>query len=635
LAEFKNPNQGGGGGGGRESQSLMVMLLVMFVGVLGYMWWQSRNQPAPQPAQTTQSAPAAQLPPLTASAPLTQPGAAPAAAVASTPAIPAIQAAAETTTTVENELYKITFSNRGGQVIHWVIKHCGGGKPQPVCTDDHGDPLDLVHSGAAKLYGYPLSLYTYDPGMRQNLAQALYVPSATGTLQAPATLSFNYAYGGYVVHKTFTFGDDSVIHADTELTYNGAPVRALLAWPSNFGDMETMTSFGNLQLDFSSAGKDNHDAPKNVVGGATTTEPLDFAGVSDQYFAAIFIPDQPQDATMVSLHNELDARQPVSSEPWYKFAGIPSLTAADFQPVSGSLPKGFARLPIIGAAVGSTSGHNRLRLFVGPKALPMLKSIPTADGGNLGPVLSFGFWSVIAKPLYYALHFVQEHWARNWGWAIILFTALINVVVLPLRIQGMRSALKMQRIQPQVDLIKAKYKNPKPTDPKAGEMNAEVMAYQKTQGVSMFGGCLPNLIPMPMLIAFFYMVNKIVELRHAHWFYLHDLSQPDPYHILPLLMFATSFLAQYYTPSPGVDPQQQKMMAFMMPVFSAYMTWNYAAALGLYWNIGNFIMIIQQQIMNRTSLGREIRELQAKRVKRPTGPPQKSMPSPKTIPGRR
>jgi YidC/Oxa1 family membrane protein insertase len=131
------------------------------------------------------------------------------------------------------------------------------------------------------------------------------------------------------------------------------------------------------------------------------------------------------------------------------------------------------------------------------------------------------------------------------------------------------------------------------------------------------------------------MMNKVVELRHAHWFYLHDLSQPDPYHILPLLMFATSFLAQYYTPSPGVDPAQQKMMAFMMPVFSAYMTWNYASALGLYWNVGNFIMIIQQQIMNRTKLGSEIRELQKKRAQRTTGPPQKQQPNPKIIPGRR
>ena len=632
MAEFKNPNQGGsGGGGGRDSQSLMVMLLVMFVGVLGYMWWQSKNQPAPQPASTpaAQSSPAPQLPPLTATAPAA-PGAANTAA-ASVPATPAVQATAETTTTVENELYKITFSNRGGQVIHWVVKRCGGGNPQPLCTDDHGQPLDLVHAGAAKLYGYPLSLYTYDAGLRQNLAQALYVPSATGSLQSPATLTYNYAANGYVVRKTFTFGNDYVIHADTEVTYNGGPVRALLAWPSAFGDMETTAAFANEQLDVSTSGKDDHLAPKNISGGSTTNGPLDFAGVSDQYFAAIFIPDQPQDATLVSLQNLIQVPSPSK--------GI-AVTTQDAQPTTSykDLPKGFTALPVLGAAVGSTSGHNKLRLFVGPKALPVLTSVKLADGSTLGPVLSFGFWTIIAKPLYYALHFVQEHMAPNWGWAIILFTFLINIVVLPLRIQGMRSALKMQRIQPQIDAIKAKYKNPKPTDPKAADMNAEVMAYQKSQGVSMFGGCIPSIIQMPLLIAFFYMMNKVVELRHAHWFYLHDLAQPDPYHILPLLMFATSFLAQYYTPSPGVDPAQQKMMAFMMPVFSAYMTWNYAAALGLYWNVGNFIMIIQQQIMNRTPLGREIRELQQKRSARPkAGPPQKppSSPMPKTIPGRR
>ncbi len=233
MAEFKNPNQGGGGGGGRDSQSLLVMLIIMFGVVIGLYYWQSRNQPAPQPAQTqtTQPITASQLPPLIAQTPAaTAPGPVNSAPA---PAVPTVLAAAETTTTVENELYKITFSNRGGQVIHWVIKHCGGGNPQPLCTDDHGQPLDLVHAGAAKLYGYPLSLYTYDAGLRQNLAQALYVPSVTGALTAPATLTYNYAANGYVVRKTFTFGDDYVIHADTELTFNGAPVRALPLAPSS------------------------------------------------------------------------------------------------------------------------------------------------------------------------------------------------------------------------------------------------------------------------------------------------------------------------------------------------------------------------------------------------------------------
>ena len=170
----------------------------------------------------------------------------------------------------------------------------------------------------------------------------------------------------------------------------------------------------------------------------------------------------------------------------------------------------------------------------------------------------------------------------------------------------------------------------------AAEMNAEVMAYQKEQGVSMFGGCIPSLIQLPLLFAFFTMMRHVVELRHAHWFWLPDLSSADPYHILPIFMVITSFLVQFYTPSPGVDPQQQKMMAFMMPAFSGWMTWNYASGLALYWNVGNLIMILQQTVMNRTSLGREMREIAAKRARAKLGSAKPgAKPAPRTIPGRR
>ena len=271
-------------------------------------------------------------------------------------------------------------------------------------------------------------------------------------------------------------------------------------------------------------------------------------------------------------------------------------------------------LPFVGAAVGNVSGHDSLRLFVGPKSIKVLKSVHTQDGHDLNTVLDFGFWGPISKILFLGIQFVHTHLASNWGWAIIIFTILINLVVLPLRVQGMKAAMKMQRLQPEIDAIKARFGNPGATSPKMAEMNAEVMALQKANGVSMFGGCIPTLIQFPLLIAFFYMMTRVVELRQAHWFYLHDLSQPDPWHILPILMVATSFLAQYYTPNPGVDPAQQKMMAFMMPAFSGWMTWNYASGLALYWNVGNFIMIIQQQVMNRTKMGREMKEIAAKRA---------------------
>jgi YidC/Oxa1 family membrane protein insertase len=238
-------------------------------------------------------------------------------------------------------------------------------------------------------------------------------------------------------------------------------------------------------------------------------------------------------------------------------------------------------------------------------------------------MLEFGFWGPIGKYLFVSLLLIHDHivssWSGSWGWAIVLLTVAINLLILPFRVKTMQSALKMQRIQPQMDAIKEKYKKFKVTDPKRNEMNSEIMQLQKDNGVNMFGGCIPTLITMPLLFAFFTMLPRVVELRHANWFWLPNLQAPDPWHILPILMVVSQFLVQFYTPSPGVDPQQQKMMAFMMPAFSGYMTWYYASGLALYWSVGNLIGIAQQAVMNRTSLGREMREIAAKRARRKAG----------------
>ena len=598
------------------------MMIVMIAVIFGLQYWRMQHNPATaspdHPAVTAPSSPSPSP---------SNPVAAQTASAPTPVTVPTVQAAAATSTVVENELYRITFSNRGGQVSSWILKKF---------TDNEGHPLDIVHTGAAALYGYPLSLYTYDDALTAQLATALYVPSATGTLQTPASLSFNYAAGNIVVHKTFTFGADYVIHADTIVLRDGAPIRALLSWPAGLGDMESTDAYSSAVIDTSINGKDDHEAFKKIAGGATLSGPFDFAGISDQYFAAIFLPDAPADASFVTLHHDIDVKEVTIPQPWYRFGSTLDLPRTGVTPASSTVTKGVLKLPVLGAAVGDLSGHNLTRIFVGPKSLPVLKSISTAAGNNLGPVLDFGFWGPVGKILFIGLHYVQEHMVSNWGWAIVIFTIFINLLLLPLRVKGMQSMLKMQRIQPQVDLIKAKYKNPKATDPKAAEMNAEVMAYQKEQGVSMFGGCIPSLIQLPLLFAFFTMMRHVVELRHAHWFWLPDLSSADPYHILPIFMVITSFLVQFYTPSPGVDPQQQKMMAFMMPAFSGWMTWNYASGLALYWNVGNLIMILQQTVMNRTSLGREMREIAAKRARAKLGSAKPgAKPAPRTIPGRR
>lgn len=597
------------------------MMIVMLGVIFGLQYWRSQKDPKlaspDHPAAVTAPATTSPSPAAEPAAPAAASHAANVAAKAPS-ATPAVVGTAQTTTVVKNELYTITFSNKGGEVTSWVLNKY---------KDNAGHPLDLVHDGAAETYGYPLSLYTYDQDLNKELSSALYVASATGTQSAPTTLTFKYSQGNLSVTKTFTFGDTYVVHADTEVLRNGEPIRALISWPAGLGDMETALTYAGSQIDTNSNGKTDHISFKKVSSGNTLNGPFSFAGVGDQYFGAVFMPDHPDDATLVTFEHKID------------IAKVKPNVFKNSETVSSK------ELPVLGAAVGSTTGHDEVNIFVGPKAINVLKNIHTADGNTLEPLLDFGFFGPIGKYLFLGLRAVHSWIAPHdngvhnysWGWAIIIFTIMINLVLLPLRVQGMKSALKMQRIQPQIDAIKAKFKNPKATDPKAGEMNAEVMALQKANGVSMLGGCIPSLVQLPLLFAFFTMMTKVVELRQAHFFWLPDLSAADPYHILPILMVATSFLAQFYTPSPGVDPQQQKMMAFVMPVFSGYLTWQYCSGLALYWNIGNIVMIVQQLVMNQTAMGREMKEIAAKRARRKAAAPKPGLrgATSKTIQGRK
>jgi len=604
LAEFKNPNQQGG----QDNKSLLVMALVMVTVFFGLQYFRTKKNPqtaSPNAnvAAVQTAAGIAQPSPSMLAAGSTPGGTQTGAGATGSPAKPTVQAAVEATTVVENELYRITFSNRGALAISWQLKRRPDA-PNSTFKDSDGKPLDLVHQQAAKQFGYPMSLYTYEPALTAGLQQALYVPSATGTMAVPGSLTFTYSDGTTEVRKTFSFDETYVVHADVQVTRNGAPVRALLSWPGGFGDQDNADLYGSAQLDSMSNGKEQHEAPKKVSGGQTLNGPFDWVGVSDKYFAAIFLPDQPSTATLATLHSELDVAKTI------RRTGLGS----------GSPAKGAINVPILGAALGDASGHTLTRIYAGPKAVNILRNIhATNPGVTLEPLLEFGFFGIIGKYLFLALQFIHAHIASNWGWAIVILTVFINLIILPLRVKTMQSGLKMQRIQPQMDAIKEKYKKYKVTDPKKNEMNAEIMQLQKDNGVNMFGGCIPTLIQMPLLFAFFGMLPKVVELRQAHWFWLPDLTAADPYHILPILMVVSQFLVQYYTPSPGVDPQQQKMMAFMMPAVSGYMTWNYASGLALYWSVGNLIGIAQQAVMNRTSIGREMREIAAKRARRKAG----------------
>jgi YidC/Oxa1 family membrane protein insertase len=592
LAEIQNPNQQGGGsssGGGGDMRSLFGFMVVFLIMVVAFQYFapkkpeQTAQQQKSQTAQTRESAPAPPANAVATPASSTKTGKAAAAAS------DAVQASNQSDIVVENELYRITFTNRGGAVKSWVLKK--------YKDDTQKNPLDLVNQAAAAKFGLPLSLFTYDAGLKNQLNSSLYVPSETGPIGVTGTgsktLTFDYSYHGLVVRKTFHFDSSYVIGADVSVTQNGAPVAALLAWPSGLGDQTTLQGYAGATIATSQNGKTDETSAKKVVGGDTLRGSFDYAGVSDLYFAAIFMPVSPAGTAVVTQHESLA----VPKNPEHPD------------------PNAVEQMPLLGAAVGAVDGGRfSTRLFVGPKLLDLLESVHTTTGENLEHVVSFGWWGWIAKPMLLVLRFFVTHGIANWGWAILILTLILNLAMLPTRVMMMKSSLKMQRIQPQIDAIKAKYAKYKTTDPRRQDMNKEMFDLQRKEGVNMFGSCLPMLLQYPLLFGFYRMLEYAIELRQAHWLWLPDLSAPDQHHILPITVILSMFLSQFFTPSPGMDQSQQRMMAFMMPAVFGVMMWNIGSGVALYWAGSNLLGVATQMVMNRTSMGQEMRAIAAKRA---------------------
>jgi len=614
LAEFRNPNLqaegGNSGGSGGDMRGTIAFTVLALVAFFAFQYFAKPKQTAtPAPAAQSQQQQSGQA------AISGQPQLAAGAAQASAPT-PSIAASMVTQTTVENENLKVVFTNQGAQVEHWILL----GKQYKDHPDPGGQQLDLVNSRTTA-FGLPLSLYTYEPDLTKALNSALYqvsvsgATSSTGILQAPCSVTFRYAANGLDVVKTFRFDASYVMTAEVEVKRNGLPVRALLAWPGGLGDQTEAMHFSYGKFAWSQDGKDDSVDAKKISDGASLNQPYDYAAVTDLYFAAAFLPDAPERTTVVTLHHSIE---------------LPSDPA---DPNSQKKPAN-----VIGLAMGDTSGVTSLRLFAGPKQTAVLKAIhSTGPGGKptgptLEPLIQFGWWTVIAKPLYLALRFLHDQLGSgidNWGWAIIIATAIFNLLMLPTRFMAMKSSLKMMRIQPKVEALKKRYAHLKATDPKRAEMNAEMMTLYKTEGVNMYGSCLPMLPQIPLFFAYFRVLQNAVELRQAHWLWLSDLSAPDPRYILPILIILTMFLTQYITPSPGMDPAQRRMMAFIMPVFFGFMLLHYASGLALYWGTSNIIQLSMQLGINQSSMGKEMHAIAAKRAAKKAGG------KPKTIQGRR
>jgi len=528
------------------------------------------------------------------------PPVAPATGASAPVAVPSKQASAEAKTVIENDLYKITFTNRGAQVESWILKKFD--------NDAQNGLLDLVNTAAAQKYGYPLSLWTYDETLRNRLNSALYVPSTNEAhLSAPATITFEYADQDFVVRKTFRFDHTYVLIVETSVVYKGAEIFAAPAWPAGFGDEVTPASYAAARIDYHNDASTERSGyiffpnyvlrlpVKSISGGNTIRGPFEWAGPGDQYFTAVFIPEDPNSAALITLRNPLQAPQKPDS-------------------------KETTNVEVTGAAVGNLRGATTERIYVGPKELAALDAvfIPSVKNGDpdLRGTVDYGWWGILSRPLFLWLKWTYKHIVPNWGWAIVMQTLIITVALLPLRITQMKSMLKMQRVAPQIKSIQEKYKKYSLRDPRKAAMNEEIGALYKKEGVNPAGGCLPMLIQFPFLIAYYRMLGVALDLRHANWLWIKDLSARDPYFILPILMVISMFAMQRMTPQAGMDPAQQKMMTWMMPLMMGFLFFNFAAGLNLYYAETNLISIAQQAIMNRTKLGREMREMMEKRARK-------------------
>ena len=222
-------------------------------------------------------------------------------------------------------------------------------------------------------------------------------------------------------------------------------------------------------------------------------------------------------------------------------------------------------------------------LYVGPKLPEQLSKIQE----DLSLTVDYGFLWWLGKPMYWLLN-IGNSLFNNWGLAIIFLTVVIKLLTWPLSAKAYVSMGKLRELQPKMALLQEKHGDNKQA------MSQELMEMYKKEGVNPLGGCLPMLLQMPFFLAFYWVLLETVELRHSPLFWINDLSDMDPYFILPILNAAGMFLSQKMTPTPpNADPMQAQMMKVFPLVFAFMFAW-FPSGLVLYWTMNMAIQILQQ-----------------------------------------
>jgi YidC/Oxa1 family membrane protein insertase len=529
---------------------LLIFLLLFFV---FFFAWQKfivdpyvkKNPPPKPPAIASKNQPA-NNPQSPVSAPPTKPG--PSTTLSPT-------AVTQTRkVTVDTPLYRAEFSSKGAVLTSFRLK---------TYKDDFGKPLELVPDEFASI-SLPLTMDFEDPALTRRVLNSNFsINEEYLTLEGTSTkeLQFLFSDGRYAFRKYFKFKADSYIIDSIVEAHDGSnliPVR--LSWgpgiespkgykkPQYLKPSRAVANIGEKVI------RKSPPKEKEFVKIAALTQ---WAGVENNYFIGLLIPVHPADAFMTNVE-----------------------------------AKSKSVHNVIVVVAGPRSEPFAMRIFVGPKDYKLLKDL----GMGLENAVDFGFFGPIAKILFVTLRYFYNY-AHNWGWAIVLLTILVKIIFTPFVQKSFSSQKKLQAMQPEMKKIQDKYAKMKNDDPRKQNMNTEVMALHKRYGVNPLGGCLPMLIQMPVLFAFYSVLSNAIELRQAPFaFWLQDLSRPDPWHITPILMGASMLLQQRMTPVS--DPAQQKML-YIMPIMFTYISFNLQSGLVLYWLLSNILGVAHQWYFQR------------------------------------
>jgi YidC/Oxa1 family membrane protein insertase len=526
------------------------------------------KKPAPvtqtQTTSTTSTAkPADSTAPATSTAATTTAAtstAAPATTSAISAAVTPVRAAREQFTVHDTRDYTAIFTNRGAQLVSFKLKNYSEKRT--------GDPVELVRpiQSAHRRYPFSIDVAVAQKAIGDELNDSLYEVSERRDANAHI-IEYRYVSpGGVRATKTFRFGTrpflfDFAVDLPSNVAYRvaiGPGIRAL-------DPVEAKAELEGKQVVPVGNGVIQSDGDFELLGrekanNVQAFQPIDYIGLEDNYFLAVLRPQHAGAGVLqrVEVHDKADAKRHVRQ---------------------------------LRAALNSVDGVIRGEAYFGPKETAIL------DGYGFGEALQFGWFGPIARFFLTALLWINK-FTHNYGWAIVVLTILIKIVLYPLQHKSIVSMKKMQRVQPKMEAIKSKYKKAR-TDPEQRQkMNVEMMQLYQKEGINPMAGCFPILLQMPILFGFYGLLSRAIELRGADFMlWIKDLSEKDPYYVTPILMTITMFIQTYITPSTG-DPMQRRMFLIMPFIFGFFFK-DFPSGLVLYWLVQNILTIVQQMIMNK------------------------------------